>query len=134
MIFLDSDILSYYFSGNVKIQEKIKKTINNGEKIALTSINIYEILKGFKWRKNKKKENMFKIFLENIAVFTIDDNVIETAADIYASLRENGKTVNDADILIAAIVIKNNGKLISNNTKHYKDIDNLHLINWLEAQ
>jgi len=38
----------------------------------------------------------------------------------------------DSDILIAAIVIRNNGKLISNNTKHYKYMDKLNLINWLE--
>jgi predicted nucleic acid-binding protein len=50
MIFLDSDILSYYFSGNIKKKKKIKESIKNAEKIALTSINIYEILKGFKWR------------------------------------------------------------------------------------
>jgi len=54
------------------------------------------------------------------------------ATDIYADLRGNGITISDADILIAAIVIKNNGKLISNNTKHYKDIQKLELINWLE--
>jgi tRNA(fMet)-specific endonuclease VapC len=65
-------------------------------------------------------------------IFTLDDNVIELAADIYSYLRENGKTVDDADILIAAIVIKNNGKLITNNVKHYKNIENLSLINWLE--
>ena len=131
MIFIDSDILSYYFSGNTKIQERIIQTISNGERIALTSINVYEILKGFKWRKNKNKEIIFKEFLENITIYTIDDDVIELAADIYADLRESGKTVGDADILIAATVIKNNGKLASNNTKHYKDIEKLNLLDWL---
>jgi len=128
MIFLDSDVLSYYFSGNIKIKE----TINTGEKIALTVMNVYEILKGFKWRKNKNKEMMFEKFLETVSIFAIDDSVIDLATDIYADLRENGITVGDADILIAAIVIKNNGKLISNNIKHYKYIKKLALINWLE--
>jgi predicted nucleic acid-binding protein len=132
MIFLDSDILSYYFSGNIKIHQRIRDTISSGEKIALTSISIYEILKGLRWRKNKSKEVIFQKFLENITVFTIDDGIIELAADIYANLRKSGKTIGDADILIAAIVIKNNGKLVSNNAKHYKHIEKLHLINWLE--
>ena len=132
MIFLDTDILSYYFSGNIKIRDKIIVSLNTGEQISLTSINIYEILKGFRWRKNKKKEEVFKQFLENVIAFSIDDDIIELAADIYADLRENGKTVGDADIIIAAIVIKNDGILISNNTKHYTDIKELQLINWLE--
>ena len=132
MIFLDSDVLSYYFSGDTKIHDKIKETINTGEKIALTVMNVYEILKGFKWRKNETKKIMFEKFLETVPIFAIDDSVIELATDIYADLRGNGITIGDADILIAAIVIKNNGKLITNNIKHYKDIKKLELINWLE--
>ena len=38
MIFLDSDILSYYFAGDSEIHNKIKETINTGEKIALTTM------------------------------------------------------------------------------------------------
>jgi tRNA(fMet)-specific endonuclease VapC len=64
-------------------------------------------------------------------VYTIDDEIINIAAGIYADLRKNGKTVGDADILIAAIVINNKGILISNNIKHYEDIKQLELNNWL---
>ena len=132
MIFLDSDVLSYYFSGNTKMHDKIKETINSGERIALTVMNVYEILKGFKWRKNKNKEMIFEKFLEAVSIFSIDESIIDLATDIYADLRENGITISDADILIAAIVIKNNGKLISNNIKHYKDIKKLEMLDWLK--
>jgi len=132
MIFLDSDILSYYFSGNSKINQKMTETINSGEKIALTVMNVYELLKGFKWRNNKNKELLFNKFLEMVPVFSIDNDTINFAADIYADLRKNGITISDADIIIASIIIKNNGKLVTNNTKHYCDIKELKLINWLE--
>jgi len=132
MIFLDSDILSYYFSGNSKIYEKITETINTGEKIALTAINVYELLKGFKWRSNKGKELLFGKFLETVPVFSMDNDTINIATDIYANLRRNGITIGDADIIIASIVIKNNGKLVTNNIKHYHDIKELDLLNWLE--
>src|SRR5215510_7929835 len=121
MIFLDSDILSYYFSAETKIHDKIKETINSGEKIALTVINVYEIMKGYKWKQNKNKEKLFNKFLETVPMFTMNENVISLAAEIYAELRENGVTIGDADILIAAIVIDNDGTLISNNNKHYKN-------------
>jgi tRNA(fMet)-specific endonuclease VapC len=39
--------------------------------------------------------------------------------------------IGDADILIAAIVIRNEGTLVSNNTKHYEGIKQLKLINWI---
>jgi len=131
MIFLDTDIISYYFNANIKIKEKIIEAIDNNENICTTVINIYEILKGFRWKNNKNKEIQFKEFLEDVIVFTIDDDVIEIASEIYSNLRKNGKTIGDADILIAAIVIKNNGILVTNNIKHYDDIRSLKLNNWI---
>jgi tRNA(fMet)-specific endonuclease VapC len=131
MIFLDTNIISYYFNADIKIKEKILETIDNNENICTTVINIYEILKGFRWKNNKSKENQFKEFLEDVLVFTIDDDVINIASDLYSNLRKNGKTIGDADILIASIVIKNNGILVSNNTKHFEDIEQLKLINWV---
>lgn len=78
-----------------------------------------------------KKETMFKNFLETVPVFTIDDDVTKLAADIYADLRKKGKITGDADILIAAIIIKNNGKFVTNNMEHFVNIGELNLVNWL---
>ena len=131
MKFLDTDIISYYFNGNRKIQEKLLEMVDSNENISITVINTYEILKGIKWKNNLKKENQFKEFLEDVFEFSIDDEVINIASDIYAKLRKNGKTIGDADILIAAIVIKNNGILVTNNTMHYDGIGQLRIENWL---
>jgi len=131
MIFLDTNIISYYFNSNEKIKEKLLETIDNDENICTTVINVYEIIKGFKWRNNQNKENQFKEFLKDVTIFTIDDDVINIASEIYSNLRKFGKTIGDADILIAAIVIKNNGTLVTNNAKHYEDIEHLKLTNWI---
>jgi len=131
MIFLDTNIISYYFNGNIKIKEKILEAIDSNVNICTTVINIYEILKGLRWKNNEKKENQFKEFLEDVIVFTIDDDVIDIASDLYSNLRKKGLTIGDADILIAAIVIKNNGILVSNNSKHYEGIEHLKLTNWV---
>jgi len=132
MIFLDTDILSYYFSGNTVIREKLLKAVKSGRKLSLTSINIYEILKGLKYKNNKKKETLFRDFLKNVIVCNLDDNSISLAANIYADLKNKGKIIGDADILIASIVINNGGILVSNNQKHYENITDLNLENWLQ--
>jgi predicted nucleic acid-binding protein len=130
MIFLDTDTLSFYFAGDDDIKGKIIETIDKGEQICLTSITVYEVKKGLKWRNNKNKEEKFNDFLQNVRIYTLDDGSISSAAGIYANLRKNGITIGDADILIAGIVINNNGTLITNNIEHYKDIKNLKLENW----
>ena len=131
MIFLDTNIISYYFNANTKIKERILEIIDNDENICTTVINIYEILKGLRWKNNEKKEKQFKEFLEDITIFSIDNDAIDIASDLYSNLRKNGKSPGDADILIAAIVIRNEGTLVSNNIKHYEDINQLKLINWI---
>jgi tRNA(fMet)-specific endonuclease VapC len=130
MIFLDTNIISYYFNANNKVKEKLMEAVDSDEEICTTVINIYEILKGFRWKNNKKKEEQFKEFLEDVVVFSIDNDAINIASDLYADLRKKGKTIGDADIFIAAIVISNKGILITNNVKHYADIKQLELNNW----
>jgi len=131
MIFLDTNIISYFFNANTMVKEKLLEAIDNDENICTTVINIYEILKGFRWKNNEKKEEQLNEFLDDVIIFTIDEEVVNIAANIYSRLRKNGKTIGDADILIASIVIKNNGILVSNNTKHFEDIEELKLINWI---
>jgi predicted nucleic acid-binding protein len=131
MIFLDTDILSYLLAEDVFVRNKVAENIKNGEQICLTSINVYEILKGLKYKNNERKEIRFNEFLTKLIILPLDDDAISEASAIYADLRKRGIVIGDADIMIAAIVIINNGILVSNNEKHYQNITKLQLINWL---
>ncbi|MCL1858688.1 MAG: type II toxin-antitoxin system VapC family toxin [Oscillospiraceae bacterium] len=130
MIFLDTDILSYFLTGNPIICDKIQEEVDNQHQICLTCVNVYEVVKGLKYRGNKNKEQDFFKFLTNIKVFYLEEVSIQKAADIYATLRKKGVTIGDADILIASIVISNGGKFITNNSKHYSNINGLIMENW----
>jgi len=131
MIFLDTNIISYYLNSNETIMNKILEQIDNDNVLCTTVINKYEILKGLKWKNNNQKEHLFRNFLkDDLVICAIDDDVIEIASEIYSAQRKKGITIEDADILIAAIVIANNGTLVTNNTKHFENIDELNLTNW----
>lgn len=131
MIFLDSDILSYFFNGNKVLYDKIKECIESNKKLALTCINYYEILKGLKHRNAETKEKKFKEVLQYLNIFYLDNSSIEIASDIYSDLRKTGITIGDADILIASIVMSNEGTLITNNLKHYENIEGLNIQKWI---
>jgi predicted nucleic acid-binding protein len=132
----------------------LRAAVDSSEQIAMTAINVFEILKrvtpatrkhcfllvkcvrkvlkGLKYRNNLSKERAFIQFLDDTPIFTLDDIAIAEAAEIYAESRKDGHIFGDADILTAAIVIYNNGTLASNNAKHYQHIRNLRLINRTE--
>ena len=131
MIFLDTDIISFYIKGMPEIYDKINEAFDNNDTICTTLINKYEKIKGFRWKENRKKEVHYMNFFNHLIVLPINETVVNIAANIYANLRRNGKIVGDLDILIAAIVIVNNGTLVTNNTKHFENIEQLRVVNWL---
>lgn len=49
---------------------------------------------------------------------------------ISADLVKNGKKIDDADLLIASIVLANKGVLVTNNIKHFSRISGLKLESW----
>jgi len=131
MIFLDTDILINYFKGNKNIQLAMLKHMENGDEICTTILNVYEILKGFKYIGSEKKIKKLESFLNELEIFNLNNQVITEAAEIFTDLKKTGKTIGDGDILIAAIVMQNNGILVSNNTKHFQSIQGLQLTNWM---
>jgi predicted nucleic acid-binding protein len=132
MIFLDSDILSYFLAENSTVVDKVKKSIENGDILSMSAVSAYEILKGLYYRNNSKKAIRFQSLLEYIEVFPFSNNSVAIDANIYAELRQSGITIGDADILIASTVIANNGVLVTNNERHYSVIKSLTLDNWLK--
>jgi tRNA(fMet)-specific endonuclease VapC len=58
-------------------------------------------------------------------------SVLDIASRTTIKLQSKGIKIG-GDILIAAYCIEHNLPLVTNNTKHFKDIDNLQTINWKE--
>ena len=62
----------------------------------------------------------------------MDKETGEIAAYIYAKLQKRGRLIEDADLLIAAYCIQNDYTLVTNNSKHFENIDTLQFVNWIE--
>jgi tRNA(fMet)-specific endonuclease VapC len=131
LIFLDTDILSYFLAEDAAVSARLAACLDAGERICITSVNMYEVLKGFMYKGSPRKERLFSELLEHVEIFMFDDAAAVGAARVYADLRKIGAPIGVADILIAAIVMRNNGMLVSNNTRHYGLIKDLRLTNWL---
>ena len=50
---------------------------------------------------------------------------------IKADLKKEGKIINDSDLFIASIAISNKMRLVTNNDKHFKRIEDLKIENWI---
>ena len=130
-ILLDTDIISYFFRGAPSVKEKVEHHLRSGERLNLSVITYYEVCNGLYYKDAKKQLERFKEFASYCTIIPLVPEVADIAAKIFSNLRKSGKTVGHTDILIAGTAIYYNLQLITNNIKHYQDINGLDLDNWV---
>jgi tRNA(fMet)-specific endonuclease VapC len=129
-VLVDTDILSYYFKGDINVIEHFNIYLQEYETINISIITYYEILSGLKFKKAKKQIMEFEEFVGSNSVIHITENSSKISSDIYTDLRNKGLTIGSSDILIAGIAIENDLTLVTNNEKHFSSIINLKIENW----
>ncbi|MEN0045989.1 MAG: type II toxin-antitoxin system VapC family toxin [Bacteroidota bacterium] len=127
---IDTDTLSYFFRNHPEVVEKLDKYLTEFGVVNISVITYYEVLNGLYFKDAKKQIARFEDFVAANEVLSLTDEIAKKAAKIYADLRASGKTVGHNDILIASTAIVKGMTLVSNNTKHFKHIEELDLDNW----
>ncbi len=67
-------------------------------------------------------------------IIYLDRPIVETASEIYGTLKPRGILPGDADIFIAATALTQNKAVVTNNEKHYQAIKEhfaLDVENWM---
>lgn len=129
--FLDTNICIYFLKGvSDKLHYKFLQT--NPNDIKIPSIVKAELLYGIE-KSMKKKENLKFInnFLLPFEIIPFDDFATEFYSKIRFSLEKKGNIIGPNDLLIAATVLSNKGTLVTNNSKEFKRVKGLKVVNWV---
>ena len=129
-VLIDTDILSYYFKGDKKVVENFELYLQHHDLIEISIITYYEILGGLLAKNALKQLSVFEDFVVDNLVIPMTDNSAKISAELYSTLRQSGKIVDDIDLLIAGIAIDNDLTLVTNNENHFKRIPGLKIDNW----
>jgi len=121
MVCIDSDIIIDFLNNKKGVVEKIIQLEENGE-LTTTSINVFEILKGFS--KFNEEEKGYE-FLKNLKILDFNYSSSEKAAEIFKELKSRGELIDQLDLFIAAISISNKQSLFTRNLSHFKRISGL---------
>ncbi len=120
MILIDTDVLIDLMKGKAEIP---------GEPLAITTITLYEFLRG-----TEKIDEVARILRDNFAILGESVESIQISARIWRNLKKNGKPIQDADIIIAGIAIALKIPLWTRNRKHYERLENYGLKLYEEAK
>lgn len=127
----DTNIITAILNGDQQLAQKIKNSILDGETFFINVITYYEIKRGLLAVNATKKLRIFENLCQKFKVLLLDAlPMFDIASQIYSDLKTKGSLINDADILIASMVIFHNCILISDDSD-FERIDNLQLENWL---
>ncbi len=128
--FLDTNICIYLLNGSSKkLAEKVLSLSPSNIKIPL--IVKAELLFGAE-KSKRKKENIEKVerFLSSMEILPFDETSAVSYSKIRVKLELTGNVIGPNDLLIASIVIANNGTLVTNNLKEFKRVPKLKTVNW----
>jgi len=105
------------------IKEKLDKS---SDPIVVASPSVTELIKALKIGKVKKaeKEKIYDL-IYSFVVLSLDRESAVLAGEIEADLITKGQTIDIEDIMIGAIAISNNEKVVTRNIKHFKKIKGL---------
>ena len=126
---IDTDTIIFALRNDKSVLAKFEE--NKNIPISISMITYAELIFGAKRSQNEQK-NMIKInHIRGIfPIEELSEGVMEVFAGIKAKIFNKGIRIEDMDLLIAATAIYNELTLVTNNTKHLKNIPGLKLENW----
>ncbi len=129
MYLVDTNILAYFIKQNPQI---CKKFLEKEEEISLCSIVQAECYFGAKKQKNIDLLDIYETMFELYPVLSFDSKSSVIFCDLKVELSDKGQIIEDFDLMIASICLANNLTLVTNNTKHFENIRDLKIENWVK--
>jgi predicted nucleic acid-binding protein len=123
MIHLDSSVLIDALTGPKRSARMLRRLIENGERIQLSSIVIYEWHRGPRTAEELEDQNALFPTSESIAFGPAE--AMAASASYEKVKRARGREV---DIAIAACAITHDAQLWTLNPRDFRDIPNLNLL------
>jgi len=126
---IDTDIIIFALRGDKTVLAKFEE--NKNIPISISMITYAELVFGAK-RSQNERTNMLKVnrIREIYPVEELNIGIMELFADIKANMYSKAMRIEDLDLFIAATTIYNDLTLVTNNTKHFRNIPLLKLENW----
>jgi len=105
------------------------KRLEDDVELATSAINAFELYSGaYKSQNQEKNLASVKGLLNSLRMLNTDEDSMEIAGKITASLERDGNMVDIRDLLIASIALVNSFGVLTNNVRHFNRIQHLRVV------
>jgi tRNA(fMet)-specific endonuclease VapC len=114
-------------------QLDLREHVSPDDELATTAISVAELTHGAN-RSMHRDDNLarLEVLLSALSILPFDEAAGRRFGALKAELEVRGEPLDDLDLQIASIAIETNSSLLTNNTKHFKRVSGLQILNWLE--
>ena len=128
-IFVNSNYLIDYLRGKAYTKKIINSIINREVEASISVITLFELYSGALLSSNEKKRlEEVEQLIQWFNIIDINEMIIYIASKIFVDLRRKGKLIDIRDILIAACAVSKGRSILTQNKKHFRNIEGLKVI------
>lgn len=104
------------------------------DQVVIPAVVRYEARRSLLRPEHARRLAQLDALLSGHTILPLDTQAADLAADLHHQLRQTGTPIDDADLLIAATVIRHDSTLVTRNTRHFQRIPGLHLVDWQQEE
>lgn len=123
---VDTDWAVHWLHSNEQIRRRMEEL--RGQGLALSAISLAELWEGVHYSRNPRESELgLHNFLRRISLIGIDEETCKLFGKERGRLRAQGRRVADFDLLIGATALQHNLTLLTNNHRHFENIEGLRI-------
>ncbi len=121
---LDTDTVTKLLKkhpGNQRVIDRFREEIRRNSIFIMCPVVFYEIRRELVIKNAAAQLTAFKYLAEAMAWREFNAAIWERASGLWAALRSQGRSHQDADVLIAAHALEFNAVIVTGNLEHFQD-------------
>ncbi|ODS41596.1 MAG: hypothetical protein A7315_01205 [Candidatus Altiarchaeales archaeon WOR_SM1_79] len=124
---IDTDRIIDFLKGDAKTVEELTSLLDEG--LGVSAISRAELYDGV-YGSDSPERHMKGLddFLTGVTILEIDSEISKIFGKKRATLRKEGKLIDNFDLLIASTCLHYDLTLITNNTQHFERIEGLNIL------
>jgi tRNA(fMet)-specific endonuclease VapC len=122
---LDTDTITKLLKkhpGNQRVLDRFRREIKRNSLFITCPVVFYEIRRELVIKNARAQLTAFEKLAEAMVWKEFNAAIWDRASDLWATLRSQGRSHHDADILIAAHAIEYGAVIVTSNVEHFQDI------------
>jgi tRNA(fMet)-specific endonuclease VapC len=133
MYLLDTNIVSYWMRGHLRLLDTIKR--HSPKDLSLSAITLAEIYYGIEKSPARKKERRIKIeqIRSQLEIHPFDESAAVQYGIIRAQLEKKGRMISERDLQIASIALTKRLCVVTHNTQEFNRLEKLKVEDWATA-